>query len=295
MISDFLLYPGLAFILLMSFLYSGILRKLAARMQNRIGPPVWQPLLDFIKLLGKEDIVPAQARAGYTAWPFLAAASVIVAALMIPVAGETALPFQPNVLVIFYFLAFSTVSLAMCGFASSNPFGSFGAVRKVMMSVSYEFPFLVAILVPSIHASSFNPVTVGSAQLGQAWVAGLFPLAFIAFMVATLAKTETPPFHIPGAHQEIVSGYYTEFTGTRLAFIELAHFVKLFALVSLGVVLFLGGSGDILAFVIKSLVLLFFIVLARAGFARLRIGSALRVGWLFGGIALIDLVRVILL
>ena len=75
MILEFLLYPGLAFILIMAFLYSGLMRKLAARMQNRMGPPVWQPLLDFLKLLGKEDIVPEQARAGFTLWPMASAAA----------------------------------------------------------------------------------------------------------------------------------------------------------------------------------------------------------------------------
>jgi formate hydrogenlyase subunit 4 len=91
-----------------------------------------------------------------------------------------------------------------------------------------------------------------------------------------------------------VAGYYTEYTGTRLAFIELTHFVKLFVLISLGVALFMGSSPDIFSFIIKGLLLLFITVLARTVFARLRIDHVLRVAWLFGAISLIDLVRVIL-
>ena len=294
MIIELLLYPGLVFMLVMSFLYSGILRKLAARMQNRIGPPVWQPLLDFLKLLGKEDIIPEQAKPGFTLWPFLALASVIVAGLMIPVAGEMALPFQSNLLIIFYFLAMSSVSLYLCGFASSNPFSVVGSMRKITQAVGYEFPFLVSILVPALFVGTLDPLTIHSSQASGTWLAGLYPLAFLAFLVAILAKTETPPFHVPGAHQEIVAGYYTEYTGTRLAFIELAHWVKLFVLIALGVALFMGPSPDFLSFLLKSLVLLVVATACRAAFARLRVDQVLRFAWLIGAIALIDLVRVLL-
>jgi NADH-quinone oxidoreductase subunit H len=279
MIIEFLLYPGVAFIVLM---------------QNRIGPPVWQPLLDFLKLLGKEDIIPEQAKPGFTLWPLVALASVVLAGLMVPVGGEVALPFQSNLLIIFYFLAMSSVALYLCGFASSNPFGVVGSSRKITQAVGYEFPFLVSIIVPALLASSLNPLTISSYQLGGAWLAGVFPFAFLAFFVAVLAKTETPPFHVPGAHQEIVAGYYTEYTGTGLAFIELAHHVKLFVLIGLGVALFMGGSPDILSFLVKGLALLLLATLARTVFARLRVDHVLRVAWLFGAIALIDLVRVLI-
>jgi NADH-quinone oxidoreductase subunit H len=294
MIVELLLYPGLVFMLVMSFLYSGILRKLAARMQNRIGPPVWQPLLDFLKLLGKEDIIPEQAKPGFTLWPFAALASVVVAGLMIPVAGQMALPFQSNLILIFYFLAMSSVSLYLCGFVSSNPFAVVGSTRKITQAVGYEFPFLISILVPALFVGTLNPLTISSYQTGGTWIAGLFPFAFLAFLVAILAKTETPPFHVPGAHQEIVAGYYTEYTGTRLAFIELAHWVKLFILISLGVALFMGPSPDFLSFLLKSLGLLVLATISRAAFARLRVDQVLRFAWLIGAIALIDLVRVLL-
>ncbi len=294
MILEILVYPGIAFILLFSLVYSGILRKLAAMMQSRIGPPVWQPILDTLKLLGKEDIIPEQAKPGFTLWPAVALASVIVAGLMVPMGGMMALPFQSNLLIIFYFLAMSSVALYLCGFVSSNPFGIVGSVRKITQAVGYELPFIISIMVPALFVGSMNPLTISSYQLGGTWLAGMFPFAFLAFFAAALAKTETPPFHVPGAHQEIVAGYCTEYTGTRLAFIELTHFVKLFVLISLGVALFMGGSPDILAFLVKSLALLFLVTLSRVVFARLRVDHVLRVAWVFGAVALIDLVRVLL-
>ena len=295
MILEALFYPGILFMLVFSFLYSGILRKVAARMQNRIGPPIWQPLLDFLKILGKEDIVPEQAKPGYTLFPFVSVASVIVAGLMIPIGPLVSLPFESNVLIIFYFLAMSSVSLYLSGYASANPFAIIGSARKITQSVGYEFPFLVSLLVPALFVGSFNPLTISSFQTSGTWIALSFPFAFIAFLVALLAKTETPPFHVPGAHQEIVAGYYTEYTGTRLAFIELAHYIKLFVLIALGVALFMGPVTGIFVFIIKSLGLLFIAILARTVFARLRIDHVLRLAWIFGAISLIDLVRVILL
>jgi NADH-quinone oxidoreductase subunit H len=294
MILEFLFYPGVAFVVLMSFLYSGILRKVAARMQNRIGPPVWQPILDFLKLLGKEDIIPEQAKPGYSLWPFVALGAALMAALMIPVGGLSALSIGTNLIIIFYFLAMSSVALYLSGFASSNPFSTIGAVRKITQAVGYEFPFIVSLAVPALLAGTLDPLGISSFQAGGTWIAFSYPLAFMGFLVALLAKTETPPFHVPGAHQEIVAGYYTEYTGTRLAFIELTHFVKLFALTSLGVALYLGPSPDIFSFLIKSMGLLFLAILARTVFARLRIDHVFRLAWLFGAIALVDLVRLIL-
>ncbi len=294
MIFEALVFPGMAFLMVMSFLYSGLLRKVAARMQNRMGPPVWQPLMDFLKLLGKEDIIPEQARAGFTLWPIVSLASVTVAALMVPVAGFMALPLQPNLLLIFYFLAMSSVALYLCGFAAGGAFSIVGSTRKITQAVGYEFPFAVSILVPAFFAGSLNPLQVASLQSGGAWLAFSFPFAFFAFLVAVLAKTETPPFHIPAAHQEIVAGYYTEYTGTRLAFIEMAHFVKLYALVALGTALFMGPSPDVLSFIVKSLALLLGVTLARAGFARMRVDHVIKVAWLVGLIGIIDLIRVLL-
>ncbi len=118
------------------------------------------------------------------------------------------------------------------------------------------------------------------------------PLAAFAFLLSVIAKVELPPFHIPAAKQEIVSGYATEYTGFRLALIEASHMVKAFVLFSLAIGLFFGGSYGLVDFGAKMLVLLFVVSVARVIFARLRIDQALKLYWSAGAIALIDLVRV---
>ncbi|MBU0898406.1 MAG: NADH-quinone oxidoreductase subunit H [Nanoarchaeota archaeon] len=294
MLFSILVYPGVLFLFVGAFLYAGILRKLAARMQNRVGPPIWQPFLDFIKLLGKQDITPIQAKIGFTLWPLVAIASVTIAGLITPIAGVTALG-SGDIILLVYFLSLASLSLYMAGFASANPFGVVGAKRGITQMLAYEFPFIVSLLVPIIFVSTLSPFAVNLFQLQYGWVLHFYPLAGIAYFISILAKAEIPPFHVPEAHQEIVSGYSTEYTGTRLAMIDATHMLKLFVLIALGVAMFYGGSGGILGFLLKSLIILLFVVLSRVLMVRLRIDHVLKFCWIFGFIALIDLVRLLFL
>lgn len=289
-----LVYPGFLFMVLASMIYYGIFRKVAARMQSRVGPPIWQPILDFIKLVGKDDIEPEQAKPGFTLWPFVAVTSVLIAGLLTPIAGVVPLSFTGDIVVLIYFLAFGSLAVYMAGFSSANPFGVVGSMRGLIQMIGYEFPFIVSVLVPVIGAGMLSPFLINTLQVHYGWFGYTFPFAAAAYFIALLAKVEIPPFHAPGAHQEIVSGYSTEYTGTRLAMIELAHMIKLFVLISLGIALFFGGSGNILIFLIKSLVLLFVITLARTIVARFRIDQILKFTWFFGFVALIDLIRVLI-
>ncbi|RLI96227.1 MAG: hypothetical protein DRO99_04860 [Candidatus Aenigmatarchaeota archaeon] len=295
-----LVYPGIAFMVLFSMVYYGGLRKLAARMQNRMGPPLLQPLYDVLKLFGKESIRPEQAKSGYTLWPLVAFAAAVTAGLMTPMAGITVLETTGGFLLLIYFLVMAAISVYMAGFASSNPYSTVGAMRGVMQIIGYEFPFIVSLLVPFMFVNTISPSVVNAYQAtsGFPWIGVLFPFAAIAYFVSILAKTELPPFHVPDAHQEIVTGYMTEYSGFRLALLELVHMIKIFVLVSLGIAVFLGGSSAGLlglgAFALKAVILLVVIALARVVFARVRIDHVVKVCWIFGAIALIDLARVLL-
>lgn len=287
-----LFYPGIAFMLALSFIYGGILRKLASRMQSRIGPPILQPFYDFLKLLQKEDIRPEAAGAGFDLWPAVAIGSVLLSGLLVPVAGILPLGFSGDIILFIYFFSLGSIAIFLSGLASQNPFSSVGSSRGLIQLISYELPLIISLAVPALyyHSISLSSMAAGTAPLFMA-----FPFAFAAYFVAMLAGAELPPFHIPGAHQEIVAGPLTEYSGTKLAFLELAYLVKAFVLISLGVAVFLGGSGDVLAFLLKSLILLAVLAVFRAGFARLRIGQAFRLCWLFGALAVIDLIRVSML
>jgi len=283
-------FPGLLFLLGISLLYMGILRKLTARMQNRIGPPIWQPFLDVLKLFSKENINPENSRPGFTLWPMVALASTLVLALMIPVAGTAPLSTSVDAIVIIYFFALTSLSMFMAGLSSANPFAVTGSVRGLVQIFAYEFPFIVSMIVPLMFAGTLSPAGVSAYQAQAGWMLFSFPVAAVVFFLAMLAKIELPPFHVPDAHQEIVGGYHVEYSGTRYAFMEVARAVKLFVLISLSIALFFGGTANIFLFIGESLVILFILAMIRTVAARTRINQVLKLYWILGLIALIELV-----
>jgi len=304
-IAEILVYPGIVFIVSASLIYSGIMRKIAARMQNRIGPPIHQPFYDVIKLFAKESITPEQAKAGFSLWPVVAVVSAIIAGLMTPMANTAPLNNSSDIIVLIYFLALSSAAIYMAGFASSNPFGVTGAIRGITQMIAYELPSIIAILVPIIALMNYNGMLnylslsainqFQSVESYGLWLIWVYPLAGITFLITILAKIELPPFHTPNAHQEIVGGYSAEFTGSRLAMIEMTHIIKAFVLMAVAVALFLGGASNILVFGAKTLGLLFVLTVSRVVMARLRIDHVLHYYWMLAIIAMIDLIRVILL
>jgi NADH-quinone oxidoreductase subunit H len=291
---EILIYPGFAFLVFVSMIFFGIMRKLAARMQNRIGPPIWQPVLDFIKLIGKENINAEQVKAGFTLWPLVAITSILIAGLLTPIAGIAPLHFAGDIIVLIYFLILSSVAIYLSGFSSANPFGVVGSIRGLILLFAYELPFIMALVVPILALNTLSPLFVNSWQVQHTWIVLKFPLAAVVFFISLLGKIELPPFHIPAAKQEIVAGYFTEYTGFRLALIELAHAIKTFVLIALAIALFFGGSTTLHIFLVKSLMLLFLLTLIRVVMTRIRIDQALRFYWLLAGLALIDLIRVLL-
>ena len=277
-------FPGLLAAGFFGLLYEGIARKISARFQNRVGPPLFQPFFDFVKLMSKENITPRNG-VGFvmTMCPVLAFAAVLAAIPFIPVAGLSPAAFQGNLLIVIYLLVVYTLCLAMAGWASGSAYGSMGSIREITQLFAYEFPFIVSLLTVGI----LTGLTVSP------FLAWQLPLAFLAFIVSSMAALSLPPFHVPEAEQEIVGGPLAEYSGPRLAMFSLAHAVKFWVLVSLGAVMFLGG-GPIEWFFIKSLALLLVVIIAKNVFARLRIDQAFRLLWLgIAPLALIDLVRVV--
>jgi NADH-quinone oxidoreductase subunit H len=284
----------MVFTVVASLFYSGILRKLAAKMQSRVGPPIWQPFFDMLKLFGNEEVKPEQAGIGFGFWPFAALASVLTAALLTPIAGIVGVP--SNIILLVYFISFGSVCLFLAGLSSSNPFAVVGSIRGIVQMFSYEITFIVSLLVPVAFLGTLDPLVINNHQLGlgiTGWLAFSFPLAALAFLIAVLAKVELPPFHVPEAHQEIVSGYFTEYSGFKLAVMEMTGMIKTFVLLALGVAVFFGGAADLPVFIAKTLALLFVLSVVRVLMARFRLDQVLKFCWAFGLLAVIDLARVL--
>lgn len=298
-----LVLVGGAFVALV---YKGIDRKLAARMQGRIGPPIRQPFLDLGKLLVKETVVPRTAvRWVFNLMPFLALVAAGTVLLYLPVG-----PFRPvlsgygDVILVLYLLALPAIAMALGGFASGSPFGVVGAQRELVMLMSYEFPLAVVVVslawrlaglgagpAFSLAALAANPLW---AQVGPLGVLGL-ALLMLALLVVTPAELSKIPFDIPEAETEIAGGLMVEYSGVNLALFYLADALKTVAMAALVVALFIpygiaaplgvGGIGgqilDLAFFLLKLFCVIFAAVTTvRVAFARLKVDQIARGFWI---------------
>jgi len=281
----FLVFPGLISAIIFGLLYEGILRKVTAHMHNRIGPPIWQPFLDFVKLMSKENITTKDSFGMImTLAPVISFASALTVLMFLPVGGFTFLSFSGDIFIVIYMLIMAGVFFAVGGFATGNPFASVGSIREIIQIFAIEFPFVISMITVGF-LMNFNL---------SPFFAWQFPFALFAFLVSLQGKLSLPPFHIQEAEQEIVAGPLTEYSGPRLAMHELAKGVMVWTMISLGSVLFLGAT-TILTFAINSLLLLFLVIVLRTIFGRLKINQSLRLFWfVIGPLAVIDLARVLL-
>lgn len=275
-------------------------RKLTAKVQWRVGPPFLQPFYDFIKLLGKETIIPsASSRATFVLAPLFGLASAGVAAAI--VTRQVFFPgsyFVGDLIVAVYFLAMPPVALIMGGFASANPLASTGAAREMKLILAYELPFILAIIAAIIKTGAINigEIVEFQAMNGALALSVSGALALVAAFLCTQAKLGLAPFDIAEAETEIMAGPYIEYSGPLLAALKLTKFMMLTIMPCFLMVVFLGGftgPGGRLAWgPVKYIVLVTLVTLVRNTNPRLRIDQAIRFFW--GPVAAIALLAAIL-
>jgi len=264
-------------------LFMGVMRKLAARFQQRIGPPVWQPFLDVIKLFSKERIKSSRETPCLIWGPIISLSAYISLIFIIPFPGFPSFNFSGSIIYVIYLLLMGVSGYIVAGFASGNPYGGIGGSRELVQALGFELPFITALLVPTVSTLS---VTQNHFLL--------YPLAFLAFIIATQGELALPPFHVPHAEQELVAGIFTELSGYKLGMFELSYAFKLFILSSLVTVLFLGG-GTFWVSLFKCFLVIFLLTFVRMLFARFTIDQSLKFFWMVAfPLALIDLIRVML-
>jgi NADH-quinone oxidoreductase subunit H len=288
------IFPGFLFLLCYSLLFQYLDRKLAAQMQNRVGPPLLQPFADLVKTLGKEVIDPKDIdRGAFNAAPLIALASVMAAFLYIPVIGASPLAFSGDLVLVLYLMTLPTLTLFVMGWLSRNVFACMGGIRTVTQFFIYEVPFFLVMLAPALMADSWSVSAIVAWQQANPWCAFLQPVGFVIALIALQAKLERTPFDIPEAETEIVAGPWTEMTGRRLALMKLAFDVTLVTGSALIAALFLGGPGvpwtitpawlAVLAgmtlFVVKTLAVLFILASIRVATGRIRLDQLNDIGW----------------
>jgi NADH-quinone oxidoreductase subunit H len=274
-------------------------RKFAARMQSRIGPyrvgphGLLQPIADALKLMMKEDIVPAAAdRRIYNLAPivFLIPCMLIFATI----------PFAPGLGVgdvnigILFFLAVSAmeiVGLFMAGWGSNNKYALLSAMRAVNQIISYDLPFIFSALVPVLLTGSLRMSDIAAAQQGSLFKWFIFypvvgQLSFIMFIVSTLAAENRVPFDILEAESELVAGFRVEYSGMKFALIQLGEYAHMIGSSFLGALLFMGawsGPGpEYLGpvwFMVKAVFLFLVVTWIRWSFVRIRVDQILALSW----------------
>jgi len=153
-----LVFPGFVFIFFYSLFCEFIDRKSYARLQNRVGPPIYQPFADFFKLLSKEELIPEMAdRKMFSLLPLIGIASVLTAFMYIPVWGPSSpFPFTGDIVVVVYLLSIPTLLLFLAGWHSTNLFSTIGGVRALTQLFGYEVPFLLAMLSPALITGAWK-------------------------------------------------------------------------------------------------------------------------------------------
>ena len=273
-------------------------RKFAARMQSRIGPyrvgphGLLQPIADALKLMMKEDVVPRAAdRHVYNLAPivFLVPCMLIFATM----------PFAPGLGVadlnigVLFFLAVSAmeiVGLFMGGWGSNNKYALLSAMRAVNQIISYDLPFIFAALVPVALAGSMRLSDIAAAQAGWFGWFVFYPvigqLAFIAYIIATLAAENRVPFDILEAESELVAGFRVEYSGMKFALIQLGEYAHMIGTSFLGALLFLGAWGGPgpewlgpVWFLLKAMFVFLLVTWIRWSFVRIRVDQILAISW----------------
>jgi NADH-quinone oxidoreductase subunit H len=284
----YLLVYGFLVTAVLGLVASWVDRKVTARVQYRVGPPVLQPLIDIVKLLGKETLVPRGAsRNAFLVAPLIGLAGAVAVATVLWV--NQLYPdhgFTGDWIVVIYLLTIPSMSIILGGFASRNPLASIGASREMKLVLSYELPFILAMLVPVV--GSGGSIRLGEillVQQGSGAFAGNISgiLALIVALLCVQAKLALVPFDAPEAETEIVHGPLIEYSGSGLAVYRLTKNMLMFILPFLLIQMFLGGfvfSGwGILWSVLKFVGILALITVIRNTNPRVRIDQAMRFFW----------------
>ena len=283
-------------------------RRVLARLQVRIGPNragpfgILQPIADGIKLIFKEELIPASANKLIfilapiiTVFPALVITAVIPWGESINLFGRQVSLYIANIDVgLLYVVAVASIAvygITLAGWSSNNKYAMMGGLRATAQMISYELALGLALVTPMMLAGSMRVMDIIHAQKELGWVLWLVfqPLGPIIFLISSVAEVNRAPFDMPEAEQELTAGYHTEYSGMKFALFFMAEYIKMIAVSMIGATLFFGGFlgpfvdqfpwlGPIYLF-LKVILLLFGMVWLRATSPRIRYDRLMAFGW----------------
>jgi NADH-quinone oxidoreductase subunit H len=279
---------------------------------------ILQLMGDGLKLISKEIIIPAKAdKPIFWAAPILFVATAAAFVSLIPVApGWVVADIDVGLLAVFAIIGFFPIITVLSAWSANSKFPFIGGIRALHQMVSFEIPLILSLLGVVILTGTLNLSEIVESQ-SHYWFIAFLPIGAIVFIISMLAELERIPFDLPEAESEIVAGWLTEFSGMMYGLVQLGSYLKLYAFAALFVVLFLGGwqgpmvwppfpeeiittgieAGPItiqvpglpvttqemlngtLWFTLKTVAVIFFILIPRGVFPRIRIDMLLSIGW----------------
>jgi NADH-quinone oxidoreductase subunit H len=303
------------FALLTGFAYLTLYeRRALARIQSRIGPNragpqgLLQPIADAVKLIFKEELVPAKADRILFFWaPIITMVPSIILAATIPFGPQNVQLFGREISLVvadinvgvLYLMSIASIAvygIVLAGWSSNNKYAMLGGLRSSAQMISYELSLGLMFVTAIILADSMSLYEIVERQRDM-WFAVLQPVGAIVFLIVTLAEVNRAPFDMPEAEQELTAGYHSEYSGMKFALFFMAEYQKMIVISMIAATLFFGGyrefwflQGTILSvdrfwwlgpiyLLIKVVVLLFFMIWVRATWPRIRYDRLMSFGW----------------
>ncbi len=306
-----LIFPGFLFTVVLGLVACWIVRKVSALVQWRVGPPLFQPFYDIMKLMGKETLIPQDAqRTVFIVAPLVGLAGVLLLSTMLWRITITQTAFVGDIIVAIYLMVLPSLALILGSSASASPHATIGTSREMKLVMGYELPLVLAFIVVIIKMVGL--VKAGFVESGQqltsddlvkvlslAEIAKHAPvlsisgmLAFLAALFCVQAKLGFVPFDIAESETEVASGIMIEYSGVLLAVWKLMQAMMLVALPLFLVMVFLGGFGTTAGWPLvwgigKYVLVLVLLILIKNTNPRLRIDQAMKFFWVYCGIALV--------
>ena len=306
-----LIFPGFLFTVVLGLVACWIVRKVSALVQWRVGPPLFQPFYDIMKLMGKETLIPQDAqRTVFIVAPLVGLAGVLLLSTMLWRITITQTAFVGDIIVAIYLMVLPSLALILGSSASASPHATIGTSREMKLVMGYELPLVLAFIVVIIKMVGL--VKAGFVESGQqltsddlvkvlslAEIAKHAPvlsisgmLAFLAALLCVQAKLGFVPFDIAESETEVASGIMIEYSGVLLAVWKLMQAMMLVALPLFLVMVFLGGFGTTAGWPLvwgigKYVLVLVLMILIKNTNPRLRIDQAMKFFWVYCGIALV--------
>lgn len=295
-------------LLLTGFAYMTYMeRKFLGRFQNRYGPNragplgLLQPVADGIKLIFKEELIPAKAdKFIFILAPILTVVPAWVLLAVVPFGSTVSLfGYEINLSIagsvntgVLYLMAITSISvygIVLAGWSSNNKYSTMGGLRSSAQMISYELALGLAFVGPVLMAGSMSLTRIVEQQARVGWFVIYQPITFVIFLIGLLAEINRSPFDMPEAEQELTAGYHTEYSGMKFAMFMLTEYTKMIVVSIIAATLFLGGYsipfvenvgwfGPLVLFV-KVLILLFGMIWVRATLPRFRYDRLMAFGW----------------